>query len=132
MTMVTIANINKRDYVKLIIAAKRMLQANGLIAMPFIISSKIEKIVERKSINKKELEKLKSSKIYALAKSNYMENDTKIDNEILSIIATVLSSDFRIISYDEPNVDGILLDKSVLSDYIGEEILTYICIINCN
>lgn len=129
---ITIANINKRDYVKLIIAAKRMLQANGLIAMPFIISSKIEKIVERKSINKKELEKLKSSKIYALAKSNYMENDTKIDNEILSIIATVLSSDFRIISYDEPNIDGILLDKSVLSDYIGEEILTYICIINCN
>ena len=61
-----------------------------------------------------------------------MENDTKIDNEILSIIATVLSSDFRIISYDEPNIDGILLDKSVLSDYIGEEILTYICIINCN
>ena len=129
---ITTSNINKIDYIKLIIAAKRMLKANHIVAMPYIISSKIEKIVERKTINKKELEKLQSSKIYNVAMQNYMENDEKIYNEILSIIATILSSDFRIIAYDEPEIDGIILDKSIIADYIGEEILTYICLINCN
>lgn len=129
---ITINNINKRDYIKLIIAAKRMLQANNTIVMPYIISSKIEKIVERKSINKKELEKLKSSKIYECVKQNYMENDTKIESEILYNIATILSSEFRIIAYDEPKIDGMILDKSIITEYIGEEILTYILLINCN
>lgn len=126
---ITTSNINKRDYIKLIIAAKRMMKANNTIAMPYILSSKIEKIVERKSINKKELEKLQSSQYYDTAMNNYMAEDEKSYNDILSIIATILSSEFRIISPEEPDIDGRLIGKEIISEYLGEEILTYICLI---
>ena len=61
-----------------------------------------------------------------------MEDDPKIDSEILYNIATILSSEFRIIAYDEPKIDGMILDKSIITEYLGEEILTYILLINCN
>ena len=97
--------------------------------MPYILSSKIEKIVERKSINKKELEKLQSSQLYELAMNKYMDNDDKTKNEILSIIATILSSEFRIIAPKEPDADGMIIDKTTIGEYLGEEILTYINLI---
>ena len=126
---ITTSNINKRDYIKLIIAGSRMLKANNTILMPYILSSKIEKIVERKSINKKELEKLQSSQLYELAMNKYMDNDDKTKNEILSIIATILSSEFRIIAPKEPDADGMIIDKTTIGEYLGEEILTYINLI---
>lgn len=121
-------SINKIDYVKLMIAAFRQLEANNMVVLPYIISSRVEKIVSRKSINKKELERLQSSRYYDMVKNKY-NNDKKIETIILSMIATILSSEFRIIDYHNPNLDGKIIDKKDIPEYIGEEVLMYINLI---
>lgn len=122
----SIKAINKIDYIKLMIAASRMLKANGMIILPYIISSKIEKLQHKKTMNKKEFNKLESSKYYDIIKDKY--RNTKIELQILGIIATILSSEFSIIDYEDwDGVDG----KSIpmISDYICEEVLMYITMI---
>ena len=50
----TINAINLDDYVTLIIAAKRILEASGMVMLPYIVSSKVIRLASRKNINKKE------------------------------------------------------------------------------
>ena len=118
----SIKAINKRDYVILIIAAKKILKHNNMISLPYIISSKIDRIVQRQTINKKELMKLEASQYYPIIKDKY-KND-KIIKNILSIIATILSSKFTIVSYDEPELNGQPIP--IIPDFICEEVLMFI------
>lgn len=117
--------INQIDYIKLMIAAKKILETNKMVILPYIISSKVEKIVNRQNINKKELTKLEMSQYYPLIKEKY--KNSKIEKEILAIIATILSSKFRIIDYENPDINGKIID--MIPDYICEEILTFINLI---
>ena len=106
----SIQAINLRDYVRLILASKKMLQDNRMVYMPYIISSKIDKIVK----------------------------------QILSVIATLITSNFRIIDYDDHNStpstgcngDTILhagklngQPLNIEADMIIEECLLYILLI---
>lgn len=132
---------NKDDYVKLMIAAKNMLLANNMIILPYIISSKVERLQLRKCINKKELTKLKGEvdidenmspeekahfdNLYKQVMNKYQ--DEKIERYIHSIIATILASDFRIIDFHNDKIDGKLISN--IPDLIGEEILMYITMI---
>ena len=122
---VSIKAINSRDYIKLVIAAKRMLEANNLIVLPYIISSRINRIMTRKNVNKKELTKLQNSQSYSYIKEKY--KNPKIENLILSMIAGILSSEFEIIDYNNDEIDGKII--SSLGDYLIEEMLTYISLI---
>lgn len=121
----SIYSINKDDYVKLMIAAKNMLLANNMIILPYVISSKVERLQTRKCINKKELVKLESSSLYNQVRDKY--KDEKVETQILSIIATILASDFRIIDFYNDEVDGRLITN--IPDLIGEEIMMYITMI---
>ena len=69
---VSINAINKVDYVKLMIAATKQLSANNMIILPYIISSKVERLQARKCVNKKELQNLESSKFYQVIKSTLL------------------------------------------------------------
>lgn len=122
---VSIKAINSRDYIKLVIAAKRMLEANNLIVLPYIISSRINRLMTRKNVNKKELTKLQNSQSYSYIKEKY--KNPKIENLILSMIAGILSSEFEIIDYNNDEIDGKII--SSLGDYLIEEMLTYISLI---
>ena len=95
----SINSINKEDYVKLLISAKRILQANNMVILPYIISSKVERLVTRNNVNKKEFVKLEMSPYYALMMEKY-KND-KIIKYVLYLIATILCSEFRIIELHE-------------------------------
>ncbi len=96
------------DYIKLMIAARRILLDNYMIIMPYVISGKVEKLVPRKTINKKEEKDLKSSQYYPLLMDKYRSE--KVMQQILSTFATVISSNFRVIDYNNPELHGKTID----------------------
>lgn len=121
----SIKAINSNDYVKLIIIAKKILQANNMVILPYLISSKINRLVSRKTINKKELSKLERSPYYVYIMNKYKSE--KIKKKILSIIATMLSSEFEIIDFNDEELDGKTAE--VIPEIIAEEIFMYISLI---
>ena len=121
----SIKGINKRDYFKLMIAAKKILINNNLVMLPYIISGKIEKLVGRKSLNKKDSTKLENSENYPAVIDKY-KND-KIIKIILGYIASIISSDFRIVDIHNPNINGKLID--VIPDIIIEEMLLFVLLV---
>lgn len=122
---VSINAINKEDYIKLIIAAKQILLNNYMVVLPYIISGKVDKLIGRKSVNKKELVKLEMSPNYDMVVNKY-KND-KIIKLILSYIATIISSEFHIIDYHNPEINGKKIE--IIPDMIIEEILMYTILI---
>lgn len=122
---VSIKAINQKDYIKLIIAAKKILESNRLIIMPYIISSKIKRLITRKNVNKKELIKIQSSQFYQMVKDKY--KNPKIENQILSMIAGILSSEFEIIDFYDDELDGRIVDTNI--DLLLEEVLMYVLLI---
>ena len=121
----TINAINLDDYVTLIITAKRILEASGMVLLPYILSSKVIRLASRKSINKKELTKLESSPLWAQIQNKY-RND-KIEKHILSIIAIILSSEFEIIDPEDLELNGQRI--AVIPELICEEVLMYISLV---
>lgn len=114
----SIKAINKEDYIKLMLTAKKMLQANNMVVLPYILSGNAVRINQRKTLNKKELTKLKSSPIFMEIQKKY--KNPKIEDEVIQMIATILSSEFHIVSYDEPNLDGLKI--MMIPDMIMEEV----------
>lgn len=121
----SINNINKVDYVKLMIAASKELAANNMIILPYIISSRVLKLQQRKSLNKKESVKLESSSLYQTIKDKYKSE--KIEKTILSIIATIISSEFEIIDFYDKDADRKIISN--VPDSICEEVYMYISLI---
>ena len=114
--------INRDDYIKLVISAKKLLISKNMIILPYIISGKVEKLVQRKCVNKRERILVESSPSFPLIMDKYRNED--ITNHILSIIATIISSDFSIVDID-PEIDGKRLDTVAIGTII-EEVETFI------
>lgn len=117
--------INDIDYIKLMLAAKKMLKDNMMGYLPYIISARVEKIVGRKTLNKKELKTMMQSQYYPLVVDKY--KNEKIQKQILGTIATIITSSFYIIDYNDPSINGKQI--SIESDIIIEEALIYILLI---
>ncbi|MGL5330903.1 MAG: hypothetical protein ACRDD7_16690 [Peptostreptococcaceae bacterium] len=121
----SIKAINRDDYVKLMLMAKNILQANNMVILPYIISSKINRLVLRKNINKKELSKLESSPYFSHIVNKY--KNEKILKQILSIIATILSSEFQIVDFQDEYLHGKPVET--IAEIISEEVLMYTLLI---
>lgn len=94
--------INGRMYIELMLAAKKMLSRDANMRyLPYILSGKVDKIVSRKTLNKRELSKMEASPLYQQVYNKY-RNDKPI-KLLLGTIATIITSDFRIIDYDPTN-----------------------------
>lgn len=117
----SILAINRRQYAKLIIICKRMLLSKNMIMLPYILSGKVEKLVSRKSINKKELMYMDNIPAYKALLEEYSNHD--ISKDIKSIIATIISSEFSIVDTD-PEIHGRKID--VIPQMIIGEVLTFI------
>jgi len=117
--------INVEDYIKLMLAGRQMLMSSKMVFMPYIISAKIDKIVGRKTLNKKELARMNMSQNFPLIVEKYKSD--KIYKQILATIATIITSTFHIIDYRDPDLDGRLLN--IDPDMIIEEALLYILLI---
>lgn len=121
----SIKDINKIDYVKLMIAASKELAANNMVILPYIISSRVLKLQQRKSLNKKESTKLSSSVLYDTIRHNY--NSDKIEKQIIAIIATIISSEFEIIDYNDKEIDKKIISN--VPESIYEEVCMYTTLI---
>lgn len=117
--------INKIDYVKLILSAKRILEAYNMVILPYIVSSKVVRIPNRKNINKKELTKIEADPLWVQIQKKY--KNPRIEQEILGQIAVILSSEFKIIDFYNKDIDGKTIE--VISDIVIEEYLLYILMI---
>ena len=117
--------INVIDYIKLMSVARKMLKNNMMVYLPYIISSKVEKVVARKTLNKKELFKMQQSQYYHLVEEKY--KNEKILKQVLSTIATIITSTFHIIDFYDRELNGQVI--KIESDIIIEEALLYILLI---
>ena len=117
--------INEDDYIKLILASKKMLKNNMMGYLPYVLSGKVQKIVSRKILNKKEQIEMQNSQYYQMVVDKY--KNEKIINQILGTIATIITSNFNIIDYDDPSINGKPL--YIESRIIIEETLLYTLLI---
>lgn len=122
---VSINNINKIGYAKLVIAASRLLKANNLIIMPYIVSSKIIRLQHKKNINKKEQLKLESTAYFQQIRDKYRSE--KIEAYLVEIMATIVASKFQIIDFEDPELDGTI--QEFTSDMLYDEIAMYVMLI---
>ena len=120
---VSINSINGDQYITLIIIAKRLLLKKGMKLLPYIISSSVTRISTRTSLCKKEIMKIEQSEYYNELLRKYNGNE-KIIKSFLSLIATTLSSGFRIIDYDNKDYNGI--EVVMESDIIIDEMIRFI------
>lgn len=118
--------VNIRQYIILIIAARRLLESYKMFQLPYMIGGKVMRVVTRKNINKKELQKIESSKYYPLIHEKY--NNEKIEKDvILSLIAQILSSEFQTIDYYHPENNGLTIN--VVPDIVSEEVCRFVMLI---
>ena len=118
--------VNIRDYIILIIAARRLLSSYNLFQLPYMIGGRVNRIVSRKNINKRELQKIMQSRFYPLIHEKY--NNEKIEQDIiLGLIAQILSSEFQTIDYYNREQNG--LNINVIPDIVSEEVCQFILLI---
>ena len=94
-----------------------------MVILPYIISSKVVRIPNKKNINKKEFLKIESDPLWQQIRLKY--RNPKI--EILGQIAIILSSEFKIIDYYDKELDGKKVE--IISDIVVQEYLLYILLI---
>ena len=102
-----------------------MLKDNAMGYLPYIISGKVNKIVSRKTLNKKEIAEMQSSQYYPLVVDKF--KNPKILQQILGTIATIITSTFSVIDYNDPEINGKLIN--VETRIIIEETLMYVLLI---
>ena len=110
----SIKDNNAKSYIKLMLTGKKMLLQYNMRFLPYVLSSKVQKIVARKTLNKKELAELQSFPEYEMVVDKY--KNEKIIKQILSTIATIITSDFTIIDFDNKAIDGekLIIDPSMI------------------
>jgi hypothetical protein len=121
----SLREINRVDYIKLIIIAKRMLLKAGMITLPYIIGGRFE-VSKVKSINIKERARMESNRLFAQVKAKYFNNEQKL-NDVLELISKILASKFTIIDYENEAIHGQPIP--IVSDLLIDEILMYVLMI---
>lgn len=120
--------LNYYDYVTLMIAAKRYLLSEGQRLLPFIIGGKIDRLISRKTVNKKILQRMEISELFPKVIEKY--NNNKIQEEIIfKIISQILSSSFTNIDYYDMSLNGIPIKTQSSPELIVEEVLQFILLI---
>jgi hypothetical protein len=121
---------NQTEYIKLLIAGKRILQRSGMVILPYILSSRVTRVATRKIISKKDMVRMENSALYQQIKMKY--NNPKIEQKIWEFIGGIISSSYEIIDFDEENncpgkYDGAELP--IINDTINEELMIFITFI---
>lgn len=121
----SINDINSEMYIKLIVAGKKLLEKEQLIIMPEVFSGKINKYVGRKSVNKTLMQKFLNSSYYNDLINKY--HNEKIIKELVSMLATIISSDITIVSYNNSKFTGIPIPINY--DILCEELYVFALLI---
>ena len=119
----SIKAINRDQYIKLVLSAKRILENSNMVLLANILTGNITKYVSRKTVNKRILQYIESSPSYNMVIEKY-RSDT-IKKHIVSIIGTILASEFNIIDKD-PKICGYTIDIISVIPELVEQVLIYI------
>lgn len=116
------------DYIVLMLACKRLLISKGQKLLPYIIGGRFEKIVSRKSINKKLTEKIQRSELFSEICEKY--NNEKIEDEIIiqQIAQIMASTIYNIDCYDE-KYNLRLIPVQEMPEIICHEYMQYVLMI---
>lgn len=114
---------NKDEYISLMIASKRLMRSYFMIIHE-IICGRVVRLVDRKSINKKDMEKVKASPTWKKLERLF-RNPAKLD-QVMSYMAVILSSEFAFISYDDPELNGQKIELQ--PEVVCEEFMRFILI----
>jgi hypothetical protein len=118
--------VNIRQYIILIIAAKRVLESYKFFQLSYMIGGKVSRVVSRKNINKRELQKIEQSKYYPMIHEKY--NNIKIEQDVIfGLIGQILSSEFQTIDYYCRENNGIPIH--VVPDIVSEEVCKFVMLI---
>ncbi len=123
----SIKSINLIGYVKLMMAAKRMLTMSGMAVLPYVISSKVLKMPNKKAISKKYTNMIEADQLWKEIEKIY-NGDERIKEDIMNKIGIAISSEYKIISPDEPEFDGRTIDYNCAL-LIAKEYMEFICMI---
>ena len=123
----TVKMIGIIDYITLMIACKNCLLSNGQTFLPYIIGGRVDKLVSRKSVNKRLMERIKDSEGYTKVSEKY--NNKKLEDVIFKTISQILSSTFVNIDYYNKEYNGIIINTTVVPERIAEEYFQYILLI---
>lgn len=118
---------NQSDYIKLIIAAKRILLKSGMVILPYIISSRIKRMATRKIISKKDMISMEADPAYEQIRQKY--NNPKIDQKFNELLGSVLSSSFEIIDFDASTGKPTEWDGQpvpIINDIVKQELSFFI------
>ena len=127
--MASIRYVNEVQYVKLIIAAKKLMNNYGIFTLAEIVGGKTKHGIARKSISQTMITRLQMSEKYPRILGIY-KNEDIIESSLFSLIAQAIASDFTYINYYDRNLNGqpIVVDK----DIICEEFMNFTIMINSN
>ena len=125
--IISINYVNQVQYVKLLIAAKRLMNNNGIFTLAEIVSGRTKRGVARKSISKTMVTRLKMSEKYLTILDIYKDQDI-VEKILFRFIAEAIASEFTHINYYDRNINGkdIVVDK----DIICEEFMKFVLMIN--
>lgn len=116
---ITGTQITSTDYVKLMIAARRKLIDSNMIILPYLITSKIQRFQIKKNVSKRILDKIQSNPLWESIQYKY-DNNEQIENYIKVLIGTILTSEFRVVSYEEEDIDDRVIN--IINTSQGEEL----------
>ena len=125
-----IKTINLDEYIELMISAKKHLAGQNFCILPDIIAGRVVKLTSRTVLNKKELTMVENSENWQAIRYKYRDNPVTLDR-IKADLATIISSDFQIIQYDQVNRKAGQLNampiviSSAVSNRLIEEFLLY-------
>lgn len=116
----SIKYINIEDYIKIILSCKKLLLNYNMVILPHVLSGYPEKIITRKSMNKKDMEEVEISPEWKALMYRY--RDLKVPNMALSDAATIIASKFRFINFADKDIHGT--EIPIIPKIIRSEIFT--------
>ena len=113
--------LKQSHYIKLMVMLKRRLQIQGFVYLPQIISGNVVKINKRKRNNRKFIDKIEQSSVYKQLVSEKFSTLDELGKSdlIMTILSTILNSEFTTIDYDFPEKLGEVIEitnEDVMSD----------------
>nr|DAY22634.1 MAG TPA: hypothetical protein [Caudoviricetes sp.] len=112
---------NQTCYIKLMIAAKRILRSKGLIILAEVLSSKVSKYATKKSMSKDSVNNIRASELFTQLEMKY--NNPKVIQQWFDLLGIIKSSSFIIIDYHNKNIDGVTLPME--DDRLNDEFMKF-------
>lgn len=111
-------SISKKNYLKLLIMFKHIMSSMGFIYIHQIMTGNLSKVVKRRKISNKQLNKIAKSKRFERLMEQYDQGIDPDNNPILRNIAMLLNTPIEYCDYLQPEMEGQIIqpDIEVVSD----------------